>query len=96
MGTCGWVLHRSIQDWRNPTLQTASTLLSQVNTFFGGTTGLYDLDVIYRILTSCSATGFVGGILQFFLSMWLLLSLVKVLHKVTVFYNANSYMITRD
>ncbi|ODM95593.1 hypothetical protein Ocin01_11086 [Orchesella cincta] len=77
MGTCGWVLHKAIQDWRNPTLKTASVLLSQVNTFFGGTTGLYDLDVIYTILTSCSATGFVGGVLQFLLSMWLFLALVK-------------------
>jgi len=74
MGVCSWVLHRSIQDWRNPTLVTATNLLSQVNTFFGGTTGLYDLDVIYRILTTCSATGFVGGICQFFLSLWLLLA----------------------
>jgi len=74
LGASSWVLHRSIQAWKNPTLVTANELLAQVNTFFGGTTGLYDLDVIYRIITSCSATCFVGGVVQFLMSMWLLLA----------------------
>ncbi|CAL8122582.1 unnamed protein product [Orchesella dallaii] len=69
-----WILHRAIQAWRNPTLKTASVLLSQVNTFFGGTTGLYDLEVIYRIITACSAVALVGGFVQFIMSFWLLLA----------------------
>lgn len=76
--TSSWILHRAIQAWRNPTLKTASTLLSQVNTFFGGTTGLYDLDVIYRIITTCSAVALVGGFVQFIMSFWLLLAASRV------------------
>jgi len=48
-----WVLHKSMQAVKNPTKTTAENLLYQVNTFFGGTTGLYDLDVIFRILIYC-------------------------------------------
>jgi len=69
-----WVLHRAVQAWKNPTLRTATTLLSQVNTFFGGTTGLYDLEVIYRIITACSAVALIGGFIQFLMSFWLLLA----------------------
>jgi len=73
-----WVLHRAVQAWKNPTLRTATTLLSQVNTFFGGTTGLYDLEVIYRIITACSAVALVGGFVQFLMSFWLLLAASQV------------------
>ncbi|OXA56324.1 uncharacterized protein LOC110849031 [Folsomia candida] len=69
-----WCLHRAVQAWKNPTLRTATTLLSQVNTFFGGTTGLYDLEVIYRIITACSAVALIGGFVQFLMSFWLLLA----------------------
>ncbi len=73
-----WILHRSLQARKSPTLVTATEFVSQVNTFFGGTTGLYDLDVIFRILISCSAAGLAGGGLQFLMSFWLLLASVNV------------------
>lgn len=73
-----WCLHRAVQAWKNPTLRTATTLLSQVNTFFGGTTGLYDLEVIYRIITACSAVALIGGFVQFLMSFWLLLAASQV------------------
>jgi hypothetical protein len=72
-----WVLHRSLQARKNPTLATATDLIHQVNTFFGGTTGLYDLDVIFRIFILCSATAMVGGFIQFIMSFWLLLASIK-------------------
>ncbi|CAG7733572.1 unnamed protein product, partial [Allacma fusca] len=72
-----WVLHKSMQAVKNPTKTTAENLLYQVNTFFGGTTGLYDLDVIFRILIYNSATALVGGFLQFLMSFWLLMASVR-------------------
>jgi len=75
--TSSWILHRSLQMRKNPTLFTANDLLHQVNTFFGGTTGLYDLDVIFRILISCSATALAGGFVQFVMSFWLMLASIK-------------------
>jgi len=72
-----WALHRAMQAVKNPTKKTAEDLLYQVNLFFGGTTGLYDLDVIFRILMACSATALVGGFLQFLMSFWLLMASVR-------------------
>jgi len=75
--TSSWILHRSTQARKSPTLATASQFISQVNTYFGGTTGLYDLDVIFRILISASMSAMVGGGLQFLMSFWLLMASVK-------------------
>ncbi|CAG7734670.1 unnamed protein product [Allacma fusca] len=72
-----WVLHKAMQAVKNPTKKTAENLLFQVNLFFGGTTGLYDLDVIFRILTYCSGTALVGGFIQFLMSFWLLMASVR-------------------
>ncbi|CAG7830942.1 unnamed protein product [Allacma fusca] len=72
-----WTLHKTLQAVKNPTKKTAEDLLYQVNTFFGGTTGLYDLDVIFRILIYCSSTALVGGFLQFLMSFWLLMASIR-------------------
>ncbi|CAG7734672.1 unnamed protein product [Allacma fusca] len=72
-----WALHRAMQAVKNPTKRTAEDLLYQVNLFFGGTTGLYDLDVIFQILIACSATALAGGFLQFLMSFWLLMASVR-------------------
>ncbi|CAG7721884.1 unnamed protein product, partial [Allacma fusca] len=71
------MLHRSVQLERSPTKTTAKDLLSQVNVFFGGMIGIYDLDIIFRILKGCSATALVGGLLQFLMSFWLLMASVR-------------------
>ncbi|CAG7733575.1 unnamed protein product [Allacma fusca] len=81
-----WVLHRSLQLRKNPTVRTASDLLSQVNTFFGGTTGLYDLDVIFRIFIMCSATALIGGFIQFLMSFWLLMASAKRAKMLALFW----------
>jgi len=72
-----WVLNGAIQNMNNPAFHRATTVFSQLNQLLGGIADL-DLEHLYRVVIISSAVALGGGLVQFFLSGWLLRDVSRV------------------